>query len=81
MISEKQLERIKEKYPIGTRVKLNYMEDDYLVPSGTCGTVDFIDSEGQLHMSWDNGRTLALIVGVDNFEVIGFDKDYKGINI
>ena len=28
------------------------------------------DDDGQLHMKWDNGRTLALIYGVDQFETI-----------
>jgi len=72
----KDIEKIKEKYPVGTRIKLNFMDDNYSVPSGTCGTVDFVDDEGQIHMIWDNGRTLALIDGVDNFEIIDYEKDY-----
>jgi len=72
----KDIEKIKEKYPVGTRIKLNFMDDNYSVPSGTCGTVDFVDDEGQIHMIWDNGRTLALIDGIDSFEIIDYEKDY-----
>ena len=73
---KKDIEKIKEKYPVGTRIKLNFMNDNYSVPSGTCGTVDFVDDEGQIHMIWDNGRTLALIDGIDSFEIIDYEKDY-----
>lgn len=62
---------MKEQYPPGTRVRLTEMRDPYApVPSGTEGTVDFIDDAGQLQMQWDNGRTLALIPGEDRFSVI-----------
>lgn len=82
MINENKLNYIKEKYPVGSRVKLNYMEDPYAVPSGTLGTIEYIDDEGQIEVSWDNGRTLSLIYGVDSFDVIDINKDVdKQINI
>ena len=58
---------IKSQYPPGTRIELERMVDAYAVPSGTRGTVDHTDDAGQLHMRWDNGRTLAAIPGVDSF--------------
>ena len=62
---------MKEQYLPGTRVRLTEMRDPYApVPSGTEGTVDFVDDAGQLQMQWDNGRTLALIPGEDRFFVI-----------
>lgn len=62
---------MKEQYPPGTRVRLTEMRDPYApVPSGTEGTVDFVDDAGQLQMQWDNGRTLALIPGEDRFSII-----------
>lgn len=65
--SEAQVARIRQNYPVGTRILLNHMEDGWAVPSGTRGTVAYVDDAGQLGMKWDNGRTLALIPGVDNF--------------
>lgn len=63
-----QAKRYKESYPPGTRIHLNSMDDPYApVPSGTKGTVDFVDDIGQIQMTWDNGRTLALVPGVDSF--------------
>jgi hypothetical protein len=65
------VESIKERYPSGTRIRLLSMEDPYApVPSGTEGTVDFVDDIGQIHMKWDNNRGLALIPGEDSFSVI-----------
>lgn len=74
MYNEEKINNIKKMYPIGTRIKLISMEDNYNVPSGTQGTIDFIDDEGQIHMKWDNGSTLALIYGVDSFEKIDNEK-------
>ena len=60
--SQKEVERIKEQYPVGTRIELISM-DDPLAPieSGMKGTVDKVDDIGTLHMKWDNGRTLGIV--------------------
>jgi hypothetical protein len=64
-------EMARKRYPIGTQIQLIEMDDPYApVPPGTVGTVSAVDDAGQLHMRWDNGRTLALIPGVDSFRVI-----------
>lgn len=66
-----QAERYKEKYPKGTRIQLLTMEDPYApVESGTRGTVELVDDIGQIHMKWDNGRTLALVPGEDSFRTL-----------
>ena len=62
---------IKNKYPAGTRIKLIEMNDPWNpVEPGTRGTVEFVDDIGQIHMKWDNGRTLALVPGQDEFRII-----------
>ena len=61
----------KERYPTGTRIELLYMNDPYSpVHTGTKGTVVCVDDMGQIHMKWDNGRTLALVPGEDSFRKI-----------
>lgn len=79
MRDRKEVEMIKKMYPVGTRIKLNYMEDSFAVPSGMIGTVDYVDDEGQIGMSWDNGRTLSLVYGVDSFSKIEQEKSSKAV--
>jgi hypothetical protein len=71
--NREQVNKIKEKYKPGTRIKLTFMADeaaDTKIPEGTCGTVTGVDDIGQLQMKWDNGRTIALIPDIDEFDVI-----------
>ena len=71
MMDRKMVNFIKEQYPPGTRIRLNSMDDPYApILPGTEGEVDFVDDAGQLHMKWDNGRSLALIPGEDSFTVL-----------
>lgn len=61
-------ERIKKNYRPGQRIKLIHMNDPYApVPDGTEGSVRMVDDIGQIHMKWDNGRSLPLVPGVDRF--------------
>lgn len=65
------LQFMRDQYPPGTRIRLTEMQDPYApVPPGTEGEVNFIDDAAQIHMKWSNGRSLALIPGVDRFTVI-----------
>ena len=73
-------EDIKRRYPEGTRIRLGNMNDAHAVPEGTLGTVQFVDDLGTVHVAWDNGSSLGLIVGEDDFSVIREQegvKDYK----
>ena len=64
-------EYARRSYPPGTHIRLIEMPDDSdPLPEGSCGTVLAVDDAGQLLMQWDNGRSLSLIPGVDNFEVL-----------
>lgn len=71
MIFRESVDIIKAMYEKGDRIRLEEMKDPYSpVPPGTEGEVDYVDDAGQIHMKWDNGRTLALILGEDRFTVI-----------
>lgn len=61
-------------YPVGTRIELSNMDDPQAIPKGTRGTVDHIDDAGHIHMRWDNGRSLAVILGVDDFRLLTDDE-------
>ena len=67
----RQAKRYKEMYPPGTRLELISMDDPHAsVPSGTRGTVKYVDDVGQIGMSWDNGRTLSIVPSVDSFRTL-----------
>lgn len=70
-MNQDKIKEIRQKYPKGTRIMLNSMDDPHHpVPSGTLGTVETVDDIGTIHMKWDNGQSLGLIVGEDSFYVI-----------
>ena len=70
-VNREMLAFLRKQYPVGTRIRLDYMQDPYApVEAGMTGKLDYIDDAGQFHMKWDNGRALALIPGVDSFTVL-----------
>ena len=71
MFNQKQVERTRQNYPPGTRIQLECMVDQFApVCSGMRGTVVHVDDAGQIHMRWDNGRSLALIPELDSFRTL-----------
>ena len=76
-VNRQTLERLRKDYPSGTKVELIRLDDPYRkIPSGTIGTVEFVDDAGQLHTSWEGNGSLALIYGVDDWRKIkGYDSN------
>ncbi len=68
--SKETIERLRNKYPIGTRVELIEMEDVQAPPVGTKGTVRGVDDIGSILVDWDNNSGLSLVYGVDEFKVV-----------
>ena len=67
-VDKNLVQRMKEQYPPGTRIVLDYMGDDPRpIPPGTKGTVRIMDDMGTVHCNFDNGRRLGLIPGEDSF--------------
>ena len=62
---------VKERYPAGTRIELDFMGDDpHPIAPGSKGTVRTVDDIGTVHCTFDNGRRMGLIPGADSFHII-----------
>ena len=71
-----QVDQIKKRYPVGTRIRLYEMEDPYApIEAGTEGDVVYVDDMGTLHMKWDNGRSLGVDPFADRFEVVSIPEE------
>lgn len=66
----RKIEALREQYPYGSYVELIEMgADPRPLPSGSKGRLVAIDDMGTFHVSWEQGRRLGLIRGVDRFIV------------
>ena len=61
---------LKERYRPGMRIRLLHMDDAQAPPKGTEGTVVDVDDIGSVLMKWDNGSSLNLLPGKDQFEIL-----------
>lgn len=66
----RKTEKLKEEYPIGSRICLVRMDDVQAPPVGTKGTIVGVDDIGSILVRWDNGSSLNLIPDIDSFERI-----------
>lgn len=63
-------ENMKERFPVGTRVRLVQMNDAQAPKIGTEGTVQGVDGLASLLVHWDNGSTLNVLYGEDRVEKV-----------
>lgn len=59
------LARLRAQFPVGARVELVRMNDDYAPPVGTRGLVRGVDDIGSIMVAWDNGSGLNVVCGED----------------
>lgn len=74
--SEREIEYYRSKYPVGTRICCDCMNDDPRpIPPGTTGTVVGVDDLCSILVKWDNGSRLSLVPGTDSFHIIKQEKN------
>lgn len=71
MIPINKVDYYRMRYPQGTFLRITKPIDDPYTPKevGDIFKVDHIDDKLQIHGSWKNGGSMAIIIGVDEFEV------------
>lgn len=60
------VEQIQRKYPAGTVVVLDHMEDIKAPTTGTFGIVECVDDIGTVFVRWSTGCGLGVAFGVDS---------------
>lgn len=68
--SKEIVENIRNRYPVGCRVRLVKMDDVQASPIGTLGTVYGVDDTASLLVRWDNGSGLNVVHGEDIAEKV-----------
>ena len=64
------LGELKKQYPVGAMVELVKMEDRDSPPVGTRGKVLHVDALKTVHVLWENGSTLGIVVAVDKIRLV-----------
>ena len=64
-ISKGIVESRRQRFAVGSRVRLVSMNDRQAPPPGTEGTVRCVDDIGTVHVAWDNGSSLGAAYGED----------------
>ena len=64
-MNTRELESLRQQFPVGARVVLEKMEDEQAPPIGTKGTVRGVDDIGSIMVKWDNGSSLNVAYGED----------------
>lgn len=64
-LDRETINRLREDFPVNTRVELVMMDDFQAPPVGMLGTVVGVDAVGTIHVNWDNGCGLGVAYGVD----------------
>ena len=65
------VERMREQYPPGTRVEvISLCNEEEHLKLGMKGTVVGVDDQPALLVNWDNGGSLSLLIGQDQFRVV-----------
>ena len=54
----------------GMRIRMISMEDQHGVDEGLEGTIEGVDDLGTLHVTWDDGRMLGVIPGIDKYDLL-----------
>ena len=68
---EKTIEKIRADFPIGSRVMMIYSADPLTpIDGGIEGVVSSVDDIGTIHINWDNGSCLGVILGENVIEKI-----------
>ena len=68
--NKEMLEKLRRDFPKGATVELLKMDDVQAPPIGTKGIVRSVDDIGTIHVVWESGSGLGVVLGEDLCRVI-----------
>lgn len=77
--TQEEIEKIKNTYKQGSKIYMIKMFDLFSPSPKTIGTVTGVDGAGHIMMNWENGSTLSLVLGVDQFKVLSVPRTEEEI--
>lgn len=66
---------------VGLRIRNIRMNDPHPVDEGMEGTITSIDSLGTIHVRWDNGSSLGVVPGEDEYQILPALDDQIDLNV
>ncbi len=72
-----EIQKVKETYLPGMRVRLTKMDDPQAPPMGTVGRVINVDDIGTIKVAWDTGGSLGVVLGEDKVEILTREQDLE----
>lgn len=76
-LTKQLVDERKEVYPIGTTIRLIYMSCIHPIESRTEGEIVKVNDQSQLSVKKENERGLALVLSIDDFEVLKYPQQYQ----
>ena len=76
--SREEVERLRRKYTVGSRIVLDEMDDPYTrIPAGTQGVVTGVDDAGNILCHWDTGSSLSVAYGADRAHLVASEEEIR----
>lgn len=69
-LTQKEIQRIKDKYKIGSKIKMNKLSNRPISIEGLLGNVEKVDDFGNIVVRYKTLGTETLVEGVDDFELL-----------
>ena len=69
-LTKQEIQQIKEKYKIGSKIKINKLSNRPIPKPGLLGNIEKIDEFGNIVVRYKTLGTETLVEGVDDFELL-----------
>ena len=69
-LTQEEIQRIKDRYKVGSKIKINKLNNRPLPKPGLLGNVEMVDEFGKIIVRYKTLGTITLTEGDDEFELL-----------